>query len=197
VGGAHQGWSVSISSDGNNALVAGFNDNSGKGAVWVYTRSGGVWTQQGSKLVGTGAVGNANQGNSVSISSDGRTAIVGGPGDNSGAGAAWVYITGNAPSVAQTNPDFKNITRENTTDFRLHPNPAKNNLTVEFTGSSYGNVKVNVYNLSGQKVMNIVNPFVKGLNTFKLNTSKLGTGFYIFEMESNGERQHQKFLISR
>ena len=27
------------------------------GAAWVFTRSGGVWTQQGSKLVGTGAVG--------------------------------------------------------------------------------------------------------------------------------------------
>ncbi len=27
------------------------------GAAWVYTRSGGVWSQQGPKLVGTGAVG--------------------------------------------------------------------------------------------------------------------------------------------
>ena len=32
-------------------------DNSGIGAAWVFTRSNGVWTQQGSKLVGTGAVG--------------------------------------------------------------------------------------------------------------------------------------------
>ena len=29
----------------------------GAGAAWVFTRSGGVWSQQGSKLVGTGAVG--------------------------------------------------------------------------------------------------------------------------------------------
>jgi hypothetical protein len=41
--------------------------------------------------------------------------------------------------------------------------------------------------------MNIVNPSVKGLNIFKLNTSKLGTGFYIFEVENNGQRQHQRF----
>jgi catechol 2,3-dioxygenase-like lactoylglutathione lyase family enzyme len=34
----------------------------GIGSAWVYTRSGGAWTQQGSKLVGTGAVGNAGQG---------------------------------------------------------------------------------------------------------------------------------------
>src|SRR4029450_137761 len=62
------------------------------GAAWVYTRSGGVWTQQGSKLVGTGAIGSAAQGNSVSLSSDGSTAIVRGPYDNQKKGAAWVSV---------------------------------------------------------------------------------------------------------
>jgi len=60
----------------------------------VWTRSGGVWTQQGSKLVGTGAVDGTNgamQGNSVSLSSDGNTAIVGGWYDNNYAGAAWLW----------------------------------------------------------------------------------------------------------
>jgi hypothetical protein len=47
--------------------------------------------QQGPKLVGTGAVGSALQGASVSLSADGNTAIVGGPADNSLAGAAWVF----------------------------------------------------------------------------------------------------------
>ena len=40
------------------------------------------FSQQGPKLVGTGAVGTAQQGNSVSVSADGNTAIVGGLGDN-------------------------------------------------------------------------------------------------------------------
>src|SRR5580704_5712534 len=54
VGNASQGISVALSGDGNTAIVGGFNDNGGLGAAWVYTRSGGVWTQQGGKLVGTG-----------------------------------------------------------------------------------------------------------------------------------------------
>jgi len=91
VGDAHQGISVSLSADGNTAIVGGPGDNSQIGAAWVYTRSGGVWTQQGSKLVGTGAVGNADQGYSASLSADGNTAIIGGVDDNSQAGAAWVY----------------------------------------------------------------------------------------------------------
>ena len=92
-GAAQQGRSVSLSSDGNTAIVGGPGDNSGQGAAWVYTRSGGVWTQQGNKLVGTGASGAAQQGVSVSLSVDGNTAIVGGLDDNGGAGAAWVYVT--------------------------------------------------------------------------------------------------------
>src|ERR1700688_774776 len=50
-----QGRGVAISADGNTAVVGGSGDNSFAGAVWVFTRSGGVWTQQGPKLVGTGA----------------------------------------------------------------------------------------------------------------------------------------------
>jgi uncharacterized repeat protein (TIGR02543 family) len=91
VGSAQQGSSVSLSADGNTALVGGPTDNTNIGAVWIYTRSGSTWTQQGSKLVGTGAVGSAQQGWSVSLSADGNTAITGGRLDNSNAGAAWVY----------------------------------------------------------------------------------------------------------
>jgi hypothetical protein len=90
VGQSHQG-SVAISSDGNTAIVGGQNDNSVVGAVWVFTRSGGVWTQQGPKLVGTGGVGQSNQGVSVAISSDGNTAIEGGYEDNSVVGAVWIF----------------------------------------------------------------------------------------------------------
>jgi len=91
VGGAAQGFSVALSADGNTAIVGGPFDDRMTGAGWVYTRSGGVWTQQGSKLVGTGAVGNARQGVSVALSADGSTAIVGGTADNADTGAAWVY----------------------------------------------------------------------------------------------------------
>jgi hypothetical protein len=49
------------------------------------------FVQQGSKLVASDAVGAAAQGRSVALSGDGNTAILGGPGDNGNAGAAWVY----------------------------------------------------------------------------------------------------------
>jgi len=101
VGKARQGMSVALSADGNTAIVGGWSDNGKTGAAWVFIRSGGVWTQQGKKLVGIDAVGSARQGMSVALSADGNTAILGGPGDNpwdrsvpfglGAAGAAWVF----------------------------------------------------------------------------------------------------------
>jgi hypothetical protein len=95
VGYADQGHSVALSADGNTAIVGGPRDNSFTGAAWVYARAGTVWTQQGNKLVGTGAVGSAMQGSSVALSADGNTAIAGGRADNRVTGAAWVHTRSN------------------------------------------------------------------------------------------------------
>ena len=99
VGNAEQGYSVALSGDGATAIVGGWADNSALGAAWVFTSSGGTWTQN-AKLVDTDYVGDGNgtngainvmQGFSVALSGDGRTAILGGPGDSGSVGAAWVF----------------------------------------------------------------------------------------------------------
>src|SRR5690242_14143778 len=93
VNAAYQGRSVALSADGNTAVVGGAdNIHWAFGGAWVYTRSGGVWSQQGPKLFTAGALGPLTlQGWSVGLSADGNTALVGDPEDNSGTGAAWVY----------------------------------------------------------------------------------------------------------
>jgi hypothetical protein len=95
---ARQGHSVAISADGNTVLIGAPRERPDgpfvgtyAGAAWVFTRDAGVWSQQGTKLTGTGAFGNAEQGTSVGLSADGNTAIVGGPSDNGSAGAAWIF----------------------------------------------------------------------------------------------------------
>ena len=91
VGAAYQGSSVAISADGNKVVIGGFGDNASQGAVWIFTRSGNVWSQEGNKLVGTGGIGLGKQGGAVGMSGDGNTIIVGGWGDNNEQGAAWVF----------------------------------------------------------------------------------------------------------
>jgi hypothetical protein len=80
------GFSVALSGDGSTALVGARRDENGKGAAWLFTRSGGTWTEQGPKLVGTDE--GEEFGYSVAVSSDGISALIGGAHDNGGRGAA-------------------------------------------------------------------------------------------------------------
>jgi hypothetical protein len=90
-GEALQGYSVALSSCGGTLAVGSYGDNSSIGATWVFTRSGNTWSQQGSKLVGTGYSGASAQGSSVALSSCGNTLAIGGVGDCGGFGATWVF----------------------------------------------------------------------------------------------------------
>jgi hypothetical protein len=106
------GESVALASDGDTALIGGPGDNENDGAVWVFTRSGSKWTQQGEKLTGGGEQNEffsdggyfvertgGRFGASVALSSDDRTALIGGPRDDGFyyggggylSGAAWTF----------------------------------------------------------------------------------------------------------
>ncbi|TMK97149.1 MAG: hypothetical protein E6G34_13600 [Actinobacteria bacterium] len=93
------GSSVALSNDGSTAAIGGESDDGGVGAVWVFTRSGASWAQQGPKLTPHGANrltrsrGVANFGATVSISGNGNTIIVGD--GRFSAMAAWVIVRSN------------------------------------------------------------------------------------------------------
>jgi hypothetical protein len=93
------GKSVALSSDGNTALIGGSSDLAGHGGAWVFTRSQGGW-KQGAKLTGAEEKGEAHFGGSVALSGDGDIALIGGPGDASFKGAAWVF-TRTSPAAQQ------------------------------------------------------------------------------------------------
>src|SRR5690348_12446528 len=105
------GASVAVSADGSTAVVGGFGDNGGRGAVWFFDHDAGGWRQL-PKLTNTATVGAAWFGDSVALSADGHTAIVGAPLDNVNVGSAWIYtrtsadwelqakLTGSEPSSA-------------------------------------------------------------------------------------------------
>jgi hypothetical protein len=108
IGGDDFGGSVALSSDGNTVLIGGEEDDRGIGAVWVFTRVGEIWTQQGEKLTGSGESGTGLFGTSVALSSNGNTALIGGWGDNEGVGAAWAFVNPEATAPTVTRRDDGN-----------------------------------------------------------------------------------------
>jgi Ca2+-binding RTX toxin-like protein len=93
------GSSVSLSADGLTAIVGGPGDDVGENAIQgsarVFTWNGTSWVQRGGALTPTDGAETDYFGRSVSLSADGLTAIVGGPGDDVGAnedqGSARVF----------------------------------------------------------------------------------------------------------
>jgi hypothetical protein len=94
------GVSVALSSDGNTALIGASGRSTppyaGDGAVYVFTRTGGTWTKEGPTILAGSPGSRGNSfffGDSVSLSSDGNTAIVGArQEDVSGSARGAAYI---------------------------------------------------------------------------------------------------------
>ena len=117
---ARFGASVSISEDGNTAIVGAeladaLPQAASAGAAYIFTRSGTTWSQQ-AKLIASDGSDSYYFGSSVSITDDGNTAIIGARldgGTNFGAayvftrsGTTWSQQTKLTASDAQTDDEF-------------------------------------------------------------------------------------------
>jgi FG-GAP repeat len=89
------GTSVTLSADGNTALISGSGIN-----AWVFTRSGSTWTR-GPELIPNDP--NGSSVSSVALSADGNTALLGATGYTNVPGAAWVF-TRSGSSWTQQGP---------------------------------------------------------------------------------------------
>jgi hypothetical protein len=79
-------------SNSQSVLIAGGHlDNSTVGAIWVFEKSGNLWTEQ-QKIVPSVQQANEAFGCTVSISANGSTIVVGSPFINNDNGSAWVYV---------------------------------------------------------------------------------------------------------
>lgn len=95
------GRSVALSGDGAVALVGGPVDGDGTGAVWRFHAGPAGWSAAGKKLTATAESGPGQFGDSVALSANGETALVGGALDAGGTGAAWWLDSGRAPQRLQ------------------------------------------------------------------------------------------------
>lgn len=101
------GISNTISRDGNTIVVGARHSYVGGvdvGAAYVFVKNSGVWSQQ-AKLVASDGAFNDQFGQSVAISSDGNTVIVGAHGQDVGgsdAGAAYIFVRSGTTWTQQT-----------------------------------------------------------------------------------------------
>lgn len=86
------GHALALSTDGNTVVISAPRDDESRGAAYVFTRTGQTWNQT-AKLVASDRTTGAEFGNSVDVSPDGSTVIVGSIMLNSSRGAAYVFVS--------------------------------------------------------------------------------------------------------
>jgi len=94
---AGDAFGISVSIDGDTALIGAYGEDSGKGAAYVYTAIGTTWAQQ-AKLTASDGASNDQFGCAVSLVGD--TALIGAYGDDAYTGSAYVF-TRTGPSWTQ------------------------------------------------------------------------------------------------
>jgi hypothetical protein len=86
------GIRVGLSANGDTMVVAAFVAYRGRGAAWLYARSDGAWVRRGGAITAPVVLGKEPRfASSLALAQDGTTVIIGGPNEENGKGAAWVY----------------------------------------------------------------------------------------------------------
>ncbi|HTA12176.1 MAG TPA: IPT/TIG domain-containing protein [Solirubrobacteraceae bacterium] len=94
------GHSVAVSADGDTVLVGAPEQEEGRGAAWVFTRTESGW--QRTQLVNPNPNAHVGRfGRGVSLSADGRTALIGAPVEDNSHGRAWVFTLEGSTWTAQ------------------------------------------------------------------------------------------------
>ena len=79
----------------------------------------------------------------------------------------------------------------------VYPNPVSSRAQITFDLKEQSNLKINVYDLSGRLVENIVNgeqPAGKFSTTWD-RSSNIASGVYILQIDANGKRSNSKLLL--
>lgn len=80
---------------------------------------------------------------------------------------------------------------------QIAPNYTNDKVQVSYTLKSAGDVHLRVYDMLGQVVMSVDKELNAGTHHNELNLAKLSDGYYLVEIDANGEKAAQKVLLTK
>lgn len=117
------------------------------------------------------------------------------------------FSFGNYKLVPRKNDDFEGHTPVVSVDEELstpdtyalsqnYPNPFNPSTIIEYALPEAGNVKINIFNILGQKISTLVNE-TKSAGRYQVtfDATKLSTGIYFYSLEANNFRSIKKMLL--
>jgi hypothetical protein len=81
--------------------------------------------------------------------------------------------------------------------FKLFPNPAVDNTTLEITADQAGPLAVRIYDMTGRSIQQFNQTVSVGTNMINLNTQKLSNGVYFVEVSSANKTTTERLVIQK
>ncbi len=102
------------------------------------------------------------------------------------------------PVVDITTGVNNSISKGNLTLLAAFPNPAANDLTINFGLNKASKIEIEVFDVTGKLVNSVkLDNLEAGNHATKLNTSSLNAGVYMYSVKSDNAKMFSKFTISK
>lgn len=89
------------------------------------------------------------------------------------------------------------IVKNSKIDFDIYPNPAKEELFINYNLANAGNIDISIYDALGNQVLSKENISTKGVFKSKINVSSLNQGVYFVKIKTDNGIGVQKFIINK
>ena len=186
-----------IDEDGNNDLMCGFTNfnNQYRGYVYIFTSVIGNYDTT-PKYVLSGESELEYFGQSLDflgdINNDGLPEIA--IGKRSGNGKVYIYSFGDFQDRID---DRYGVKSDEFTVLKAYPNPFNNSTVIEYCLKAKSQVRIDIYDLSGQKVITLSNEVRQpGINRVVFNSHNYVSGIYICRITINDiQEETMKILL--
>jgi len=132
--------------------------------------------------------------NSVNVDDDGTVWIGTGEGLRSFDGESWTAYTFDFSETTVEAPETPSPFSINS----VYPNPFNPSTTISFSIPKQDNVTLSVYDITGQKVATLVDKNMNaGSHSVKFDGTGLGSGVYLYRLESGGFEKMGKMLLMK
>jgi hypothetical protein len=102
------------------------------------------------------------------------------------------------PVIDITTGVNNSISRGNLTLLAAFPNPANNEITINFGLNQSSKVEIEMYDVTGKMVNSIkLDNLEAGNHSSKVNTSNLNAGVYMYSVKSDNAKMFSKFTIAK
>ncbi|HEX8577673.1 MAG TPA: T9SS type A sorting domain-containing protein [Flavobacterium sp.] len=183
-GGNGQIWDLEVH---ENALYATgyFSTAGGVPAQHIAKWDGTNWCSLGTELA-----------NAICLTKSSTDLYVGGGfkvinGDSTGSITKW--IGGNYVDTCGFIPiGIEEMTIS--TELKVYPNPATNQITLEFNINTSKDTFIEINNILGQSVKKTVNSFPIGVNMMEIDLSELPKGLYFIQLQNDNKISSKKII---